>query len=351
MISARGLRRTSSLFKLQWYAVGWIDPNNKYCSRIDASGNANPVWKTKFSAPVDTSESEFQDLTLQVEVYSREPIFLRERLQGTATVVLKEFLDKYVKNSEVSKPVEEVGSFQLRRRNSNKPQGFADVSIRISEEREEPSSYTGNGDGFKLMDHNNNINISNQLYGMSQPPPPQFPLPPHRLPENRPPPSSNYAYPMPLPGAYSNSSLGGPSHQSAGGPSYQSAGGPSYQSVGGPSYSPAGGPSYQPPRTPPPPPSNIGYLPTFPSRTDYLPPSYMNMPPSGPPRTDYLPPSYMNMPPSGRGGGGGRGFGMGLGAGALAAGAVIFGDDLMSGFDAPAGFQDASLTVVTDPPF
>ncbi|KAG5533642.1 hypothetical protein RHGRI_027733 [Rhododendron griersonianum] len=330
LISARGLRRTSSLFKLQWYAVGWIDPNNKYCSRIDASGNANPVWKTKFSALVDTSESEFQDLALQVEVYSRDPIFLRERLQGTATVVLKEFLDKYVKSSEVSKPVEEVGSFQLRRRNSNKPQGFVDVSIRISEEREEPSSYTGNGDGFKLMDHNTNINISNQLYGMSQPPPPQFPLPPHRPPENQPPPSSNYAYPMPLPGAYSNSSLGGPSHQSAGGPSYQS--------VGGPSYPPAGGPSYQPPRTPPPPPSNIGYLPTF------------------LPRTDYLPPSYINMPPSGRGGGtggggGGRGFGMGLGAGALAAGAVIFGDDYMSGFDVPAGFQDASLTIVTDPPF
>ncbi|CAK9154077.1 unnamed protein product [Ilex paraguariensis] len=95
LISARGLRRTSSLWKLQWLAVG------------------------------------------------REPIFLRERLQGTATVVVKEFLDKYMKNSEVSnsKPVEEVGSFELRKRNSTKPQGFVDVSIRVSEERDEPSIY------------------------------------------------------------------------------------------------------------------------------------------------------------------------------------------------------------------
>jgi len=187
------------------------------------------------------------------------------------------------------------------------------------------------------MDHNNGINISNQ-YGMPQPPPTQFPLPPHCPPDIRPPQSSYYAHPKPPPGVYSSSSLGGPS--------YQSAGGPSYQSAGGPSYPPAGGLSYQLPRTPPPP-SNAGYIPTYLPRTDYLPPqTYINMPPSGQ--------TYINMPPSGRGAGGGRGgggFGMGLGAGALAAGAVIFGGDFMSGFDVPSGFQDASLTVVADPPF
>lgn len=58
------------------------------------------------------------------------------------------------------------------------------------------------------------------------------------------------------------------------------------------------------------------------------------------------------MRPSGAAPGRGRvpGFGLGVGAGALAAGAVIFGDDFMSGFDVPAGFQDASLTISTDPP-
>lgn len=143
LISARGLRRTSSLWKLQWFSVGWIDPNNKYCTKVDASGNANPVWKTKFSTLIDTSDPKFKDLALHVEVYSREPIFLRERLQGTATVFLKEFLDKYVKNSEVSKPIEDVGSFQLRKGNSSKPKGFVDISIRVSEEKEEPTSYPG----------------------------------------------------------------------------------------------------------------------------------------------------------------------------------------------------------------
>lgn len=142
LISARGLRRSSSLWKLQWFAVGWIDPNNKYCTKIDASGKKNPVWRTKFAAVVD--DSNFQDAALHVEVYSREPIFLRERLLGTATIALKEFLAKYSKNSEGSRSgIEEVGSYQLRKKNSNKPQGFIDVSVCISEEREEPSSYPG----------------------------------------------------------------------------------------------------------------------------------------------------------------------------------------------------------------
>lgn len=142
LISARGLRRTSSFWKLQWFAVGWIDSSNKYCSKIDASGNANPSWKTKFAALLD--DSQFQDAALHVQVYSREPIFLREKLQGTATIVLKEFLAKHNKGTGASRPAtEEFGSYQLRAENSSKTQGFIDISIRISEEKEELLSYPG----------------------------------------------------------------------------------------------------------------------------------------------------------------------------------------------------------------
>ncbi|KAG6737745.1 hypothetical protein POTOM_059275 [Populus tomentosa] len=305
LISARGLRRTSSLWKLQWFAVGWIDPKNKYCTKIDASGNANPSWKTKFAALLD--DSDFQDMALHVEVYSREPIFLRERLEGTATVVLKEFLAKYSNSNEASRPgTEEVGSYQLRKRNSSKPQGFVDVSIHISEEREQPSLYPGNGGGIMLMDHNNKITLPTEGSGKAFPS--EVPLGPLRQPENH---SSSVAYnhPLPYPANYSN------------------------PSVGGPSYPLAAGPSYQPSRTPPPPPppSNVGYIPTFLPNTDYI-----NMPSSvaaaGPrgPRP---------------------GLAMGVGAGALAAGAVIFGDDFMSGFDNLTGLHDPSLTITTNPPF
>ncbi|KHG21324.1 BON1-associated 2 -like protein [Gossypium arboreum] len=266
IISARGLRRSSSFWKLQWFTVGWIDPDNKYCTKIDASGSSNPVWKTKFAALVD--ESNIQDMVLHVEVYSREPIFLREKLQGTASVALKEFLAKYNNNSTSSS--EEVGSYQLRKRNSNKPQGFVDISIRISEERENPASLPGNDGGL--------VNI---------------PFP--------------YKHPVPYPTSNYNPSLGEPS---------------------------ASGPGYRPPRSatppPPPPPSHVGYIPTFLPRTE----------------------TYMNMPSSvGAGVGPRPGFAMGVGAGALAAGAVLFGDDFMSGFDVSAGFQDPTLAISTDPPF
>ncbi|KAK6271592.1 PREDICTED: uncharacterized protein LOC18587532 [Theobroma cacao] len=314
LISARGLRRSSSFWKLQWFAVGWIDPNNKYCTRIDASGNSNPVWKTKFAALVD--DSNFQDMMLNVEVYSREPIFLRERLQGTATVALKEFLAKHSNNSSSSGAgTEKVGSYQLRKRNSNKPQGFVDISIRISEERDEPSSFPGNEGGLVLMDHRTNIALpteggSGHTYPAGAA---QLPLAPLPRPQNQFQANTPYTHSAPHPTNYYNSSLGDPSVPSA------------------------SGPSYRPPKTPPPPPppSNVGYIPTFLPRTDHVTGTYLNMPSSA----------------AAPGSGPRPGFAMGLGAGALAAGAVIFGDDFMSGFDVPAGLQDASLTISMDPPF
>lgn len=137
IISARGLRRKSSLLKPQWFAVGWIDPNNKYCTKIDTSGSPNPTWKTKFSVLIDGGDPKLKELSLTVEVHRREPIFLREHLQGVAVVPLKEFIAKFVRDDEGSRSlVEETGSFQLRKRSSGKPKGLVDVSISISEERE-----------------------------------------------------------------------------------------------------------------------------------------------------------------------------------------------------------------------
>ena len=144
MISAHGLQHSTTLWKRQWFAVGWIDPNSKYCTKVDASEDANPVWRTKFAIPVDDSAPNFQDLALNVELYSTEPIFLTEKLHGSATVVLREFLDKQVKNSEVSKTRhEEYRSYQLRKKKSGKPTGFIDISIRVHEEKKEPISHSG----------------------------------------------------------------------------------------------------------------------------------------------------------------------------------------------------------------
>ncbi|XP_027333701.1 uncharacterized protein LOC113848411 [Abrus precatorius] len=311
LISARGVRASPSLWKRQWYAVGWVDPKAKYCTKVDASGNANPVWRTKFAIQVDNSETNFQDLALNVEVYSRDPVFLTEKLHGSATVVLKEYLAKHVHNSQTSKPgLEEVGSYQLRRKKSNKPRGFIDVSIRVSEDKEEPNSHPeGDGGGIVLLDRGNSTHLttgggfgqgySNQMGQGS------FHGPQKQAQNNVP-----YSHPVPFPADYANPYVGGP--------------------------------SYQPPRRSPPPPpphSNIGYVPTYDPSSNGSVPSYFNMPSS----------SSSGAAPRQRGP---SGFAIGAGAGALAAGAVMFGDNFMSGFDVPSGFGgDPTLTIATDPLF
>ncbi|XP_015933117.1 uncharacterized protein LOC107459395 [Arachis duranensis] len=320
LISARGVRgSTPSLWKRQWYAVGWVDPNNKYCTKIDSSGNSNPLWRTKFSFQVDTdSEACFQELALSVEVYSRDPIFLTEKLHGSTTVLLKEFLAKHV-NEKKKSSEEEVGSYQLRGKKSNKPRGFVDVSVRVSEEKKEPIPHLGNDDGIVLQDHGNKPHlVTHGGFGQGYP---QQPIPQsfngsYKQEQTNAP----YAQQVPFPSNYSNPYGVGPSYTASAGPSY---------------YQPARGP----PPPMPPPPSKVGYAPSFYPSSDGFGPSYINMPSSS---------SYAAAPNRPRGP---PGFAIGAGAGALAAGAVMFGDDAMSRFDVSSSLGDPTIAIVTDPLF
>ncbi|XP_057458590.1 uncharacterized protein LOC130749275 isoform X1 [Lotus japonicus] len=350
LISAHGLQHSTSLWKRQWYAVGWIDHDSKYCTKVDDSGNANPVWKTKFAIPVDDSEQNIQDLALNVEVYGIDPVFFTEKLHGSATIVLKEFLVKQAENFERQG---EVGSYQLRKRNSSKPRGFIDILIHISEGKIDPNSHTadllqytynglhnlrgswllisvvnrglrkvktplcqtlrtensGSKEGIMLLDHGDNTKLSEegelrQAYPQKQPQASIHELESHvqtNIQDSCSEPFNSTIY-----------------------------------------YDPyVGEPSYLPPRTktrtpPPPPPSNVGYIPTFLPINDFLPPSFPDMPLSS-----RAAPSQ-RVPP---------GVALGIGSGALAAGAVIFGDDFLLGYDVPEGIGDDSLDIETDHSF
>jgi len=89
------------------------------------------------------------------------------------------------------------------------------------------------------------------------------------------------------------------------------------------------------PQTLPPPTSNPSYFsPPYPAARGQVPQNYINMPPrrfAG-----------QNGPPN---------LGMGLGAGALAAGTLIFGENLLPGPNFGAGLDGASLTLSSDAPF
>ncbi|RDX65093.1 Serotonin N-acetyltransferase 1, chloroplastic, partial [Mucuna pruriens] len=331
LISAHGLQHSTSLWKRQWFAVVWIDLNSKYCTKVVYSGSANPVWRTKFVIPVDYSAPNIQDLALNVEVYSIDPIFFTEKLHGSATVVLKEFLVKQLKNSDVSKPrQEEVGSYQLWKKKSSKPRGFIDILIRIYDEKKESNSHSGNKEGILLLDDGYSTQLTTeggvrQTY--CQKPQASIHQPEDHVQSNVP---DSHSVPFTTTNYYD---------PYVGEPSYHEMREPSYYEGAGPSYHEGAGPSYLVPRTitppPPPPPSNVGYIPTLLPRNDGLSPSYTDMSTSRAAPGQRVP----------------AGVAMGLGAGALAAGAIIFGDDFMSGFDVPSGLGDSSFDIGIDPPF
>ncbi|CAI8598673.1 unnamed protein product [Vicia faba] len=313
--SAHGLQHSTSLWKRQWYAVGWIDPNSKYCTKVVDSGKANPVWKTNFAVPVDDSMPNVQDLALNVEVYCIDPIF-KEKLHGSASIGLKRFLFKQVKNNEASMPKQEgVRSYQLRKKKSNKPRGFIDILIHISDGEKKLNSHPGSKERTVLLDYDNNTQWTAEE-GLCQAYPQKQPQDSIHQPENYE--HTNVFVPdsYSVPFAATNYS-----DQYEGEPSYHTAAGPSYHSAAGPSYcTAAAGPSYQPHRTrtpPPSPPSNIGYIPTFLSRNDGLHTSFTDIP-------QFMEEPGQTVPP---------GAVLEISAEALAAGAAIFGDDFLSGFD------------------
>lgn len=279
MISARGLRQ-SSILKPHWFAVGWLDPIDKYCTKIDTSGSSTPTWQTKFSFIADETKMNADGLLLTVEVYRRDPIFLREKLQGTATVKLKEFMAKFQQDRDASgSGIEETGGFQLRKNKSAKPQGYIDLSISIYED-----SYSAKDGGDDIQGINLAIEDGPVL---TYPTKTEAPATSHQF-NNYNQVSYPYSQPMPPPRSY-------------------------YTQMQ-PNNLPNMVPSYPRHSTPPPPPP--------PSNTGFLPAIF--------PGSSHLPDNRGNMPTSGYGGQNSQpGFGMGLGAGALAAGAVLFGDDFM----------------------
>ncbi|XP_058753152.1 uncharacterized protein LOC131626334 [Vicia villosa] len=303
--SAHGLQHSTSLWKRQWYAVGWINHNSKYCTKVVDSGNANPVWKTNFAVPVDDSIPNIQDLALNVEVYCIDPIF-KEKLHGSATIGLKRFLFKQAKNNEASMPKQEgVRSYQLRKKKSNKPRGYIDILIHISVGKKELNSHPGSKERAVLLDYGNNAQWTAEE-GLRQAYLQKQPRDSIHQPENYERTNVPDSYSVPF--ATTNYS-----EQCEGEPSYHRAAGPSYHTA-------AAGPSYQPHRTrtpPPSPPYNVGYIPTYLSRNDGLHPSFTDIPQSMEEPGQTVPPGVV----------------LEISAEALAAGAAIFGDDFLSGFD------------------
>lgn len=244
-----------------------------------------------------------KQMELTVEVYRREPIFLREHLQGAAVVQMKEYLEKFAHGEERSEVIEETGSFQLRRRKSDKAHGFVDISIRICNQEDDHGRFSGLSEGLKNSDQ---VGIT---LAIEDGPVYNYPPPPYNHYRGHSEDADHYSNSRPV--------IPGPR----------------------PDPSPLGSNySYQPPMFPStlplPPTSNLGFFPPQHPGREQVPQNYINLPPRKP--------AGQNNAPN---------FGMGLGAGALTAGTMIFGETLLPGPSFSGALSGASLSVSSDAPF
>lgn len=305
IISARGLKRSNPLYKLRTLCVAWINPEHKYCSKIDKIGDTHPTWNMKFSCIVDALklEEDKELASLQVEVHSQEPLFHYSKLACSATIPLKEFV---AKSNNADGEYTESASFQLRTP-SGKARGLVDVWIKVGRRFDPQASY----------DSGSSTSTNGITFEEDAEPVTAYPAaPPSKMPSGRPgnfpPPNFPYTYPV--------------------------------QETPASAQGPAGPPhNFNYPRPPIRPPMASQPVPPF--MGSWPQENYIGLPGSRPARNNYA--------------GAGQHQGLGLGAGALAgaaAGGLMFGLDgtaLQNGLSDSimSQFHGGSLSISSDPFF
>ncbi|KAK1364268.1 C2 domain-containing protein [Heracleum sosnowskyi] len=93
LISAQNLKTPStSIRRMQTYAVAWIDPTNKLRTRIDRVGSENPTWNEKFIFRVSPDFISGDTSGVSVAIYAVGCI--KNILVGTVRLLLSSCLHK-----------------------------------------------------------------------------------------------------------------------------------------------------------------------------------------------------------------------------------------------------------------
>ncbi|KAL1809443.1 hypothetical protein DCAR_0728981 [Daucus carota subsp. sativus] len=93
LISAQNLKTPStSIRRMQTYAVAWIDPNTKLRTRIDRVGSENPTWNEKFIFRVSPDFISGDTSGVSVAIYAVGCI--KDFLVGTVRLLLSSCLHK-----------------------------------------------------------------------------------------------------------------------------------------------------------------------------------------------------------------------------------------------------------------
>lgn len=111
------------------YAVVWVDPNNKYSTRVDEEGDTSPYWDETLTIPLPGPVDG--DTTLYIDVVHAGSDPDTKPLIGSARLKLREVVDDVGFDERASR------TLQLKRP-SGRPQGKVDVKVTIREPRYRP---------------------------------------------------------------------------------------------------------------------------------------------------------------------------------------------------------------------
>ncbi|KAK6925846.1 C2 domain [Dillenia turbinata] len=107
------------------YAVVWVDPSNKFTTRVDEHGDTSPHWDERLviqlTAPVDES-------TLHIDIVHANAEVDTKPLIGSARLLLSQVFDNVGFNETLDKTLK-------LRRPSGRPQGKLEVKVVLTEHR------------------------------------------------------------------------------------------------------------------------------------------------------------------------------------------------------------------------
>ncbi|TYI71034.1 hypothetical protein E1A91_D08G265900v1 [Gossypium mustelinum] len=90
LISAQGLKKTTTFRRMRTYAVAWIDSSVKLRSCIDCVGGENPTWNDKFLFKVSSEFLYSETSGISIEIFA-DGIF-RDTLVGTVRLLVGNLL-------------------------------------------------------------------------------------------------------------------------------------------------------------------------------------------------------------------------------------------------------------------
>ncbi|KAG8487145.1 hypothetical protein CXB51_020796 [Gossypium anomalum] len=152
LISAQGLKKTTTFRRMRTYAVAWIDSSVKLRSCIDCVGGENPTWNDKFLFKVSSEFLYGETSGISIEIFA-DGIFF-DTLVGTVRLLVSNLLRDG--SSYIAIRVPSFSAVQVRRP-SGRFQGVINIGASVLWTSDVPAMSGVSAMGFRNLFQENCI--------------------------------------------------------------------------------------------------------------------------------------------------------------------------------------------------